>query len=117
MEGKGIMKITTVRNVAIAIGVGILLAFASVVSGAFQTEVKFTDPATYYKDAKCVVCHGAKAEKKFNTELKDEELLEIVMKGKKPEKPPNMPAYGEKGVTADQAKSLVDYMKELKSAP
>jgi hypothetical protein len=25
-----------------------------------------------------------------------------------------MPAYGEKGVTAEQAKSLVDYMKSIK---
>jgi len=117
MEGKEIMKVTIVRNVAIAIGVGILLAFASVVSGAFQTEVKFTDPATYYKDAKCVVCHGQKAEKKFNTELKDEELIEIVMKGKKPEKPPNMPSYEAKGLTAEQAKALVEHMKQLKTAP
>jgi hypothetical protein len=37
------------------------------------------------------------------------------MKGKKPEKPPNMPAYGEKGVTAEQAKALLEYMKKLKS--
>ncbi len=111
------MKITTVRNVAIGIGVGILLAFASVVSGAFQTDVKFTDAATYYKDAKCVVCHGQKAEKKFNTELKDEELVEILMKGKKPEKPPNMPSYEAKGLTAEQAKALVEHMKQLKTAP
>jgi cytochrome c553 len=114
---KKIMKITTVRNVGSAIGAGILVAFASVVSGAFQTELKFTDPATYYKDAKCVVCHGQKAEKKFNTELKDEELIEIVMKGKKPEKPPNMPSYEAKGLTAEQAKALVEHMKQLKSAP
>jgi len=28
-----------------------------------------------------------------------------------------MPAYGEKGVTAEQAKALVDYMKQLKATP
>jgi len=39
------------------------------------------------------------------------------MKGKKPEKPPNMPAYEEKGVTAEQAKALVAHVKQLKSAP
>jgi len=39
------------------------------------------------------------------------------MKGKNPEIPPNMPAYGEKGVTPEQAKALVDHMKQLKSAP
>jgi hypothetical protein len=35
-------------------------------------------------------------------------------KGKKAEKPPNMPAYGEKGVTEDQATALVAYMKSIK---
>jgi hypothetical protein len=37
-----------------------------------------------------------------------------VLKGKKPEKPPNMPAFEERGITADQAKALVAYMKTLK---
>jgi mono/diheme cytochrome c family protein len=86
-----------------------------IVSTKAQTDaVKFTDAATYYKDAKCTVCHGPKAEKKFDVSLKDEELVEIVLKGKKPEKPPNMPSYEAKGITADQAKALVDYMKALK---
>jgi len=109
------MKITYLKSfgTAIVIVLGLIL-FAS---AAAQTEAKFTDAASYYKDAKCVVCHGQKAEKKFNVELKDEELLEIVLKGKKPEKPPNMPAYEAKGLTAEQAKAMVDYMKQLKSAP
>jgi mono/diheme cytochrome c family protein len=97
-----------------------LLAFTApglffLVSSAAQTETpKYTDAATYYKDAKCVVCHGQKAEKKFNAELKDEEMVEIVSKGKKPEKPPNMPGYEAKGLTAEQAKAMVDYMRSLK---
>ena len=49
--------------------------------------------------------------------LSDEQLVEVVLKGKKVEKPPHMPAYGEKGVTADQAKDLVAHMKQLKAAP
>jgi hypothetical protein len=40
--------------------------------------------------------------------------VQIVLKGKKPEKPPNMPAYEEKGITEDQAKALVAHMKSLK---
>ena len=109
------MRIAYLKKVGAAVAVAILLALVSLVSGAAQTEtVKFTDAATYYKDAKCVVCHGQKAEKKFNAELKDEELVEIVLKGKKPEKPPNMPAYEAKGLTAEQAKAMVDYMKSLK---
>ena len=41
-------------------------------------------------------------------------VLFTVLKGKKPEKPPNMPAYEEKGINEDQAKALVAYMKSLK---
>jgi mono/diheme cytochrome c family protein len=80
-----------------------------------QGDVQPSDPAAYYK-AKCVVCHGPKAEKRFDTTLTDEQLLDAILKGKKPEKPPNMPAYGEKGVTAEQAKGLIEHMKQLRSA-
>jgi hypothetical protein len=41
----------------------------------------------------------------------------VVLKGKKVEKPPHMPAYAEKGVSAEQAKALVDHMKQLKATP
>ena len=80
-----------------------------------QGEAQPSDPTAYYK-AKCVVCHGQKAEKKFDASLTDEQHMEAILKGKKPEKPPNMPAYGEKGVTPEQAKALLDYMKQLRSA-
>jgi len=115
LEGDRTMKLSLFKR----FGAGLLgttaLGFFFLVSSAAQTETpKFTDAASYYKDAKCVVCHGPKAEKKFNTELKDEEMVEIVLKGKKPEKPPNMPAYEAKGLTAEQAKAMVDYMKSLK---
>lgn len=80
-----------------------------------QGEAQPSDPAAYYK-AKCVVCHGQKAEKKFDASLTEEQHLEAILKGKKPEKPPNMPAYGEKGVSPEQAKALLDHMKQLRSA-
>ena len=80
-----------------------------------QSDVQPSDPAAYYK-AKCVVCHGPKAEKKFDASLTDEQHLDAILKGKKGEKPPNMPAYGDKGVSAEHAKGLLDYMKQLKSA-
>ena len=110
------MKIAYLKRVGAAIGVVSMLTLVFLVSGVAQTEVKYTDAASYYKDGKCVVCHGQKAEKKFNAELKDEELLETVMKGKKPEKPPNMPGYEAKGLTAEQASAMIAYMKQLKSA-
>ncbi|MEK6336290.1 MAG: cytochrome c [Acidobacteriota bacterium] len=109
------MKLAHLKRLGVALAAIIAVALVFLVSGAAQTDsVKYTDAASYYKDAKCVVCHGPKAEKKFNAELKDEELVEIVLKGKKPEKPPNMPGYEAKGLTPEQAKAMVDYMRSLK---
>jgi len=104
-----------VKNITIAIAAIFLFSvvFLSVVPA--QDEVQPSDPAAYYK-AKCVVCHGPKAEKRFDPALTDEQYIDAILKGKKPEKPPNMPAYGEKGVTADQAKALLAHMKQLKSS-
>lgn len=109
----GMMK--QVRNVATTvIGIFLFGALFYSVSPA-QGEAQPSDPAAYYK-AKCVACHGQKAEKKFDTSLTDEQHLDAILKGKKPEKPPNMPAYGEKGVNPEQGKALLDYMKQLRSA-
>jgi|SRR5205085_1249574 len=71
------------------------------------------DAAALYK-TKCAMCHGATAEKKVDKTKADDELIQTVLKGKKLEKPPNMPAFEERGITADQAKVLVGYMKSLK---
>ena len=110
---RGIMS--ELKKVSIGIAAAAIFAIGLIVTVPAQSEVQASDPAAFYK-AKCVICHGQKAEKKFDTALTDDQLVEVVMKGKKPEKPPNMPAYGEKGVTAEQAKGLVDYMKQLKAA-
>ena len=109
------MKLTHLLRLGLGAVVMTFMAI-TLAPGAAQGTLKFTDAGQYYKDGKCVVCHGQKAEKKFDTSLTDDQLVEIIMKGKKPEKPPNMPAYADKGLTADQAKSLVEYMKQLKSA-
>jgi mono/diheme cytochrome c family protein len=104
----------TLKRTALVLLTTAILAMVFLVTGSAQTDVKYTDAAQYYKDAKCTVCHGQKAEKKFNLEDKDEDLTQIILKGKKPEKPPNMPGYEAKGLTAEQAKALVDYMRELR---
>jgi mono/diheme cytochrome c family protein len=83
---------------------------------AAQDEVKPSDTAAYFK-AKCVMCHGPKADKKFDTALTEDQMLEAILKGKKVEKPPHMPAYETKGVTADDAKALIAHMKKLKETP
>jgi len=79
--------------------------------GAQSTTPKF-DAAKEYK--KCVACHGAKAEKKFDAAKSDEEHVQVILKGKKAEKPPNMPGYEAKGINAEQAKLILDYMKSLR---
>ena len=41
-------------------------------------------------------------------------LVQTTLDGKTAEKPPNMPAYKDKGMTREQAKALVTHMKSLK---
>ena len=104
------LRVLTIGTMAIALVCGVLVVTAA------QKDADPSDAAAYYK-GKCLMCHGKKAEKKFDTALTDDQLVEIVLKGKKAEKPPHMPAYGEKGVTADNAKALIAHMKQLKAAP
>lgn len=116
--GRGITAMEEdMRRRGIIIGIVTLLFFTLSIFGVVraQTEVSPSDTEAFFK-AKCVMCHGQKAEKKFDASLTDDQLLEAILKGKKPEKPPNMPAYGEKGVNADQAKALLDHMKHLRAA-
>lgn len=102
-------------NKVIVIGSLFLFVVAAFGIALAQGEVQPSDPAAYYK-AKCVACHGPKADKKFDPALTDEQMIDAILKGKKPEKPPNMPAYGEKGVNQEQAKALLDHMKQLRTA-
>ena len=92
------------------------LILGTLVAASARTDVQPSDTTAYYK-AKCVMCHGKKAEKKFDASLAEDQMLEAVLKGKKAAKPPHMPGYAEKGVTAEQAKALVDHMKHLKATP
>ena len=72
------------------------------------------DAAAYFASAKCAMCHSAKAEKHFDATKADDVLVAAILQGVKLDKPPAMPGYEAKGVTADQAKALVAYMKSLK---
>ena len=103
------MKLTT-----LALGMTLLItAFAFTLAAARTGNADDFDATATYK-AKCVACHGAAAEKRFDATIPDPDLVQIVLKGKKAEKPPNMPSYEEKGFTEDQAKSLIAYMKSIK---
>ena len=107
------IRVSGLTKIGVALASMSLAATALVVSVPARPSADDFDAAGTYK-AKCTACHGAKAEKKFDATLSDDDLTQAVLKGKKPEKPPNMPAFEERGITADQAKALVAYMKSIK---
>ena len=98
------------RIAAVLFGIPLV---ATVLLISVHARTTSDDDAALYK-SNCAVCHGATAEKKVDKTKADDELTQTVLKGKKLEKPPNMPAFEERGITADQAKALVGYMKSLK---
>ena len=100
------MMVATVAPMLVA-------GFALISAAARVDKADDFDAAATFK-AKCQVCHGPAAEKKFDATVADEDLVKIVLNGKKGEKPPFMPAYSEKGITEEQAKALVAHMKSLK---
>ena len=109
------MLVIRFRKLAISLSAFALFSAAILGSSPWPTRADETfDAATAYKDSKCMMCHGAAAERHFDATKADDSLAEAVMKGVKGEKPPFMPAYGEKGMTDDHAKALVAYMKTLK---
>ena len=102
----------TAQRTSILIAAAITLALIVVVSaGARTSTTNQFDAAASYKQ--CVACHGAKADKKFDATKPEDELVQIILKGKKMEKPPNMPGYEAKGINEEQAKALVAHMKSL----
>jgi mono/diheme cytochrome c family protein len=104
----------TLKTMTLATVVAMLVAgFALISAAAGGSNAQEFDAAATFK-AKCVACHGPAAEKKFDAALPDADLVQIVLKGKKGEKPPFMPAYEEKGINEEQAKALVAHMKSLK---
>lgn len=110
------MRFTITRLMSLAVAAVGLALFTTLLLAPVQVRATADDPfdaAGTYK-TKCAACHGPAADKRFDKTLADQQLVDAVMNGKKPEKPPNMPAYAEKGITAEQAKSLVDYMKSIK---
>ena len=106
------VSITRFQKLALVLAGVMFTATFLIISAPARTTTD-DDTAALYK-SKCFACHGATAEKKFDATKADGELIQTVFKGKKREKPPNMPGFEEKGITADQAKALVAFMKSLK---
>lgn len=101
------------RTKVMTVAGGVVFAATMMMAGVAARTATDDDAGALYK-SKCFACHGATAEKKFDAAKADDDLVQTVLKGKKLEKPPNMPAFEEKGITADQAKALVAFMKSQK---
>lgn len=104
------MKMTKLLVVLIILP---LVAATLLSTAAVNTKaaVEDFDAAAVYK-AKCAMCHGAKAEKKFDTSKPEESHIQAILKGA--DGTPKMPGFEAKGINAEQAKALVDFMKSLK---
>lgn len=110
------MKLNGVKFLAIILFIIPVLALAFFKTSPVRVAAINDDDkeiaAAYKKD--CLMCHKANAEKFFDPSLTDEVLVEIILKGKKAEKPPHMPGYEAKGMTEDRAKELVVYMRKIR---
>jgi len=103
----------TLSKKAIAAGIPLALVLGGLVMASAKPKRHQFDPAATYK-GKCAGCHGAAAEKKFDPAKSDDELVQAILKGKKAEKPPNMPEYQTKGINEDHAKQVLAHMKTLR---
>ena len=110
------MSLNRIKLLAIGvIAVGILAVVSMRPDRVGAASYVNDDAATTFK-AKCVMCHTATVSKFFDPSRPEDEMIQAILKGKKGEKPPYMPAFEEKGITADMAKDLAAYMKQVKSA-
>ena len=78
-----------------------------------ESEKRSFDPAAYYKKS-CAECHGSEADKKFNPNLPENQMIDAILNGLPMETPPDMPAFADKGINEERAKALLAYMKSLR---
>lgn len=99
----------------------LFFAFTVILTVGFNTAPKVAasvpdDPAAVWAANKCAMCHTATASKFFDPAKTDEHHVQAILKGQKGEKPPYMPGFEAKGMTAETATALVAYMRTLKPA-
>ena len=97
-----------------AICILVLLAFTALISAPAQSDQKKQsfDRAAYYKK-NCAECHGSNADKKFNPNLPENQMVDSILNGVPMETPPDMPAFADKGINEERAKALIAYMKSF----
>jgi mono/diheme cytochrome c family protein len=109
------MRVNQIKFIAIILFAFPLLLLAMFKATPVKVAASVPDDAATYK-AKCAMCHTATASKFFDPAKPEAEQVQVILKGKKGEKPPYMPGFAEKGMTEDEAKALAAYMKTLKPA-
>lgn len=109
------MNINRIKLFAIAIITVPLFAVSFLhINAVSATTLTDDETATTYK-TKCQACHTATASKFFDPAKEDAVHVEVILKGKKGEKPPFMPGFETKGMTEAQAKALAEYMRALRT--
>jgi len=98
----------TRATVALVLLLVTLTAFASLP----QKKPKPFDHETFYKK-NCVGCHGSKAQKNFNPNLPEGQMIDAILNGLPMPEPPDMPAFSEKGLNEEHARALIAYMKSI----
>ena len=106
-----------------AISVALCISVVSAFQEHFTTETERAtevhrasqsfDPKAYYK-ANCLECHGSEAEKKFNPDSPEGQMIDSILNGAKAEGSRDMPAFAEKGIDELKAKALITYMKSIR---
>lgn len=78
------------------------------------TEVRREfDPKVFYKP-NCAECHGSTAEKRFNPDNPESQMIDAILNGAKAEDTKDMPAFNQKGIDEKKAKILIAYMKSIR---
>ncbi len=91
----------------------VLILLLGLVVWAAQSEKASFQPASYYK-ANCEECHGTAAEKRFNPDSPEGQMIDSILNGAKAEGSKDMPAFAEKGIDEPKAKALIAYMKSIR---
>ena len=86
--------------------------------GSFPAQPKVAgvadfDPTTFYKP-NCEECHGSAAEKRFNPDNPEGQMIDAILNGAKAEGSKDMPAFKQKGIDEARARALIAYMKSIK---
>ena len=105
------MIASIVRLVKVVSAIAAIALLAAIV-GARGNKQAF-EPASFYKP-NCEECHGASAEKKFNPDNPEGQMIDSILNGAKAEGEKDMPAFAQKGITEEKAKALLAYMKSIR---